>query len=612
IFGNKIKEIQTLADFGKSVEFNFVTDINGLNTEKILKVDGKIDHANKYEVDTLNRISTVAQTVNNTSRNVNILYDSFGQLSQQTRLDSGKPIIVTKNKFDDSGQLINISHTGNNKTYADYDITWDKANRITDFDFTYLNGPAKKSESKYLYDKTSQLINASYNFMPNEKYDFDPNGNRKKAEIQGKKQEYETGEYNRLLSDENYRYEYDLEGNRITKTDKNTDEITKYFWDNRNRLVRVETPTDAIEYLYDYQNRLVKRTENITNQQYFIHDDWQIVLQFDNKNQEPTHRYLWGTKQDKLICDNDNWTLGDHLNSIRDIVKSDGNVVAYLEYNSFGKLISEIKSDLPFFAYTGKLTDKASDLQWNINRWYDSNVGKWVSEDPIGFKGSDANLYCYVHKLAAYSFDPSGTVIQFPVVAGGFLTGGNGMAVTWSAVSGFSTLYTIYVLVTSAPFPSKTLHDGSTNEPITLRIASHDIGPALRTIDSELNVDKNISLPDYTVCAHFRGYDKVTVTAKVQLFVSGLFENAVLYEETDSTVLTRSQLDTIRNVEGFMPVVFEATVILRVNYIEGYLFDVIEIESAKYGGIGVPIAYNDSVTSSCYARYGNDGDYSVD
>ncbi|MDR2643526.1 MAG: hypothetical protein LBC74_12115, partial [Planctomycetaceae bacterium] len=286
---------------------------------------------------------------------------------------------------------------GNNKTiYADYDLKWDNANRITDFDFKYLNGPEKRSESKYRYDKTSQLINASYNFMQHEKYDFDLNGNRKQAEIQGQKQSYKTGEYNRLLSDENYSYEYDLEGNRISKTDKEG-KTTKYTWDNRNRLVKVSTPTNEIEYLYDYLNRLVKRIENKTEQQYFIHDNWQIILQFDNKELKPTHRYLWGIKQDELICDNENWILCDHLNSIRDIVKSDGTVADHLEYNSFGKLISVTKNtDSTFFAYTGKLIDKSNYLQWNINRWYDSNVGRWMSEDPIGFEGNDINLYRHV------------------------------------------------------------------------------------------------------------------------------------------------------------------------------------------------------------------------
>jgi RHS repeat-associated protein len=394
-FGNEIKQTQNLADLEKPIEFNFVTNINGFNTEKIVKVDNKIDHTNRYEVDTLNRISNISQTTNDNSlKSVNIQYDDLGQLAKQTRFDSGKEIITTKNKYDLAGRLTNISHTGNNKTiYADYDLKWDNANRITDFDFTYLNGPEKRSESKYRYDKTSQLIYASYNFMQHEKYDFDLNGNRKQTEIQGQKQSYKTGEYNRLLSDENYSYEYDLEGNRISKTDKDG-KTTKYTWDNRNRLVTVSTPTSEIEYLYDYRNRIVKRIENKKNQQYFVHDNWQIILQFDNKELKPTHRYLWGTKQDELICNNDNWTLCDHLNTIRDIVKSDG-AVDHLDYNSFGKLISVTKKDTLSFAYTGKLFDQTSDLQWNINRWYDSNMGRWMSEDPIGFTNNNINFYRY-------------------------------------------------------------------------------------------------------------------------------------------------------------------------------------------------------------------------
>ncbi|MDR2172452.1 MAG: RHS repeat-associated core domain-containing protein, partial [Planctomycetaceae bacterium] len=121
-------------------------------------------------------------------------------------------------------------------------------------------------------------------------------------------------------------------------------------------------------------------------------------------------RYLWGTKQDELICNNDNWTLNDHLNTIRDIVKSDGNVEFHLEYNAFGKLISETKNDQLLFAYTGKLTDKSSDLQWNINRWYDSNAGRWVNEDPIMFEGKTFNLYDYVANNPMYYIDSWGLV----------------------------------------------------------------------------------------------------------------------------------------------------------------------------------------------------------
>jgi RHS repeat-associated protein len=163
----------------------------------------------------------------------------------------------------------------------------------------------------------------------------------------------------------------------------------------------------VVEYLYDYQNRLVKRTQDKT-ETHFVHDDWQIILQFENKEIQPTHRYLWGTKQDELICDNNNWTLGDHLNTVRDIVKSDGTVVSHLEYNAFGKLISETKNDSFFVGYTGKLFDKVSNLQWNINRWYDSNVGKWINEDPIGFRGMDINLFRYLLNVTTINVDVNG------------------------------------------------------------------------------------------------------------------------------------------------------------------------------------------------------------
>jgi RHS repeat-associated protein len=246
--------------------------------------------------------------------------------------------------------------------------------------------------------------------MPNERYDFDKNGNRIKADIQNKEQTYKTAEYNRLISDSESEYKYDLEGNRISKI-SNDGSTIKYYWDNRNRLIKIETPNGSIEYIYDHLNRLVlrKQGESITT---FIHDGWQIILQFDND--KPTHRYLWGTKQDELICDNDNWTLGDHLNTIRDIVKSDGTVTDHLEYNSFGKIITATKNDLSLqFAYTGKLTDKSSDLQWNINRWYDANVGRWVSEDPIGFKGGDVNLLRYTLNTPCCYVDTSG---NFPII----------------------------------------------------------------------------------------------------------------------------------------------------------------------------------------------------
>ena len=47
-------------------------------------------------------------------------------------------------------------------------------------------------------------------------------------------------------------------------------------------------------------------------------------------------------------------------------------------------------------------------MQWNINRWYDANVGRWISEDPIGFQAKDANLARYVGNSPEIYADPKG------------------------------------------------------------------------------------------------------------------------------------------------------------------------------------------------------------
>ena len=102
----------------------------------------------------------------------------------------------------------------------------------------------------------------------------------------------------------------------------------------------------------------------------------------------------------------------DHLGSVRDVINTGGTVLNHIEYNAFGKLTNKSSANnVPTFRYTGKLTDDSTDLQWNINRWYDANVGRWVSEDPIGFVAGDVNLYRYVRNHSSWFLDPLGLIL---------------------------------------------------------------------------------------------------------------------------------------------------------------------------------------------------------
>jgi RHS repeat-associated protein len=153
--------------------------------------------------------------------------------------------------------------------------------------------------------------------------------------------------------------------------------------------------------VYDHLNRLLRR-----NDEFFVHDGWQIVLTLDSKG-KIKDQYLWGANQDELLCENGYWTLCDHLGTVRDVVNKNSKIVSHLEYSSFGELL-KVSGIKPRFRYTGKITDDVNALQWNINRWYDAKIGRWCSEDTIGFRGRDTNLVRYARSNIIELIDPSG------------------------------------------------------------------------------------------------------------------------------------------------------------------------------------------------------------
>ena len=134
-----------------------------------------------------------------------------------------------------------------------------------------------------------------------------------------------------------------------------------------------------------------------------------------------TNRYLHGPAVDQILADEHVtsltsagdvlWPLADNLGSVRDIVDSTGAVENHITYDSFGNVTSETDDTVDhIYAYTGRDRDEESDLQYNRARYYDAGVGRWISEDPIGFLAGDSNLARYVGNAALSHRDPTGLV----------------------------------------------------------------------------------------------------------------------------------------------------------------------------------------------------------
>jgi RHS repeat-associated protein len=101
--------------------------------------------------------------------------------------------------------------------------------------------------------------------------------------------------------------------------------------------------------------------------------------------------------------------LADHQGSIRQIVDNTGSLLNQITYDSYGNITSQSNPSVTFrFGYTGREWDSETGQYYYRARYYDAGVGRFISQDPIGFAAGDANLYRYVGNSPTNFTDPSG------------------------------------------------------------------------------------------------------------------------------------------------------------------------------------------------------------
>jgi RHS repeat-associated protein len=407
------------------------------------------DFRSVFEYDNLDRLKSIQQTALGGANSnavapkfASFSYNLLGQLTTLNRFESTTatgPALRTSWTYDGANRLSLLKHesaSGATPTLLNqYSYTYDLMNRITGITST-LDGP-----SAFTYDTNSQLRGATH-AAPRapETYQYDNNGNRTGGAQQ-------VGVNNQTLADDKYSYQYDAEGNRTRRTAKSAsapEPIEDFTWDHRNRLTKITfrsaagVETRSIEYRYDLLNRLVLRRldSNGAATAGGVSDIW--LAGYDGINPTLalsslsstaiTNRYLWGPGVDFLLADeqltttsapgNTLWPLGDHLGTLRDLADFTGasfTITNHRVFDTFGRLLSESNAAVDTnFAFTGKFFDDLGDaenstsLSHHWNRWYDPQTGKWMSEDPIGFAGGDANLGRYVGNFATGGRDWSG------------------------------------------------------------------------------------------------------------------------------------------------------------------------------------------------------------
>ena len=85
-----------------------------------------------------------------------------------------------------------------------------------------------------------------------------------------------------------------------------------------------------------------------------------------------------------------------------------GDIVQKMEYDEFGRVLSDTNPGFTPFGYAGGIYDQQTGLVRFGARDYDSEIGRWTCKDPIGFSGEASNLYEYCYNDTVNLVDITG------------------------------------------------------------------------------------------------------------------------------------------------------------------------------------------------------------
>jgi RHS repeat-associated protein len=85
-------------------------------------------------------------------------------------------------------------------------------------------------------------------------------------------------------------------------------------------------------------------------------------------------------------------------------------IVNKYSYDAFGKVVNQVEAVAQPFKFVGQfgVMTEPNGFYYMRARYYDPEVGRFISEDPIGFEGGDVNLMAYVGNNPILLIDPLG------------------------------------------------------------------------------------------------------------------------------------------------------------------------------------------------------------
>jgi RHS repeat-associated protein len=289
--------------------------------------------------------------------------------------------------------------------------------------------------NSYTYDGLNRLLSETTTQAGSNttrQFTYDLAGNRLAVAVNGLTNTYTYGIGNRLSNvSDGTGYTHDNAGNvsRIVRNGATLDLV----WNLQGQLLAVTNNNVLVEsYTYDPTGKRLSTTTGGSTV-YHAYNGFQCIADLDASG-KLLRSYTWGQGIDNLLAvtvytnsitqSGTNaltqfpvtfYAIKDHLGSVQTLVDSNGTVVESYRYDAYGNttILSSTLSPLTSsqfgnrYLFQGREYSAATSLYNFRARWYDSQTGRWLSNDPIGISGG-LNLYEFCGNNPVNFMDPMG------------------------------------------------------------------------------------------------------------------------------------------------------------------------------------------------------------
>ncbi len=394
---------------------------------------------------------------------VQYTYDGRGLTA--SRQVVGQPVL--SHTYDAVGNLASASMPQGSATFS-----YDARNNLSGI--TRANGVG----TSVAYDDACQLLSITHSkgssALDTESYGYDPIGNRN-SHTTSIGQSLITPATANTFNAANQLTQFGTTANTFDGNGNLAREAgaATYAWDGRNRLKSITTAAGQVtNFTYGPDGELIQQSDsgptlNLTKT--FVLDDLTDVA-FETASDGSSYSVIAGRSIDSHLGVVQSsgalqYSLSDGINSTLATVDQTGAVQSTFKYEPFGQTTGT--GTYPFL-FAGRET-VSSSLYYNRARFYNSQTGRFISEDPI----SSDNLYRYVNNRPATFVDPSGLRQDVYLTLGGPQ---NGAAYEVDRPTGTVTLvksYPDFDFGPQRPTGELTLNPPPGSEPLDLSFYLH-------------------------------------------------------------------------------------------------------------------------------------------